>query len=91
MKNIDFSFPEIAPKKTRLGNILEENIPEKYTISDKLWQGHQRRKREHIEKGNGFGYYIFSNNSSYISTISARYYKDGSEILIKQDEKTLAN
>jgi DNA (cytosine-5)-methyltransferase 1 len=46
-----------------------------------------RRKQEHIEKGNGFGYSIFNENSPYTSTISARYYKDGSEILIEQQGK----
>jgi DNA (cytosine-5)-methyltransferase 1 len=55
-----------------------------YTISQKLWDGHQRRKREHKKKGNGFGYSLFRDDSPYTSTISARYYKDGSEILIDQ-------
>lgn len=62
-------------------------MDEKYTISDKLWEGHQRRKRENKLKGKGFGYSIFTEESEYTSTISARYYKDGSEILIKQDGK----
>jgi DNA (cytosine-5)-methyltransferase 1 len=69
---------------TRLGDILEDQIDEKYTISDRLWAGHQRRKAEHLQKGNGFGYRLFNSESSYTSTISARYYKDGSEILIEQ-------
>ncbi|NLB63598.1 MAG: DNA (cytosine-5-)-methyltransferase [Fibrobacter sp.] len=63
---------------------LEKKANRKYTISEKLWAGHQRRKKEHRKKGNGFGYSLFDNNSSYTSTISARYYKDGSEILIDQ-------
>lgn len=79
-----FSFPSPLKTKTRLGDILEKSIPNKYTLSDKLWSGHQRRKKEHLEKGNGFGYSIFDSDSEYTSTISARYYKDGSEILIKQ-------
>jgi DNA (cytosine-5)-methyltransferase 1 len=41
----------------------------------------------HKEKGNGFGYSMFDKNSEYTSTISARYYKDGSEIMIKQENK----
>jgi len=73
--------------KTKVGDILEEYVDEKYTISDKLWAGHQRRKKEHRAKGNGFGYSIFDETSEYTSTISARYYKDGSEILIKQEGK----
>ena len=52
-----------------------------------MWQGHQKRKLKHLENGNGFGYRIFNENSPYVSTISARYYKDGSEILIEQKDK----
>jgi DNA (cytosine-5)-methyltransferase 1 len=83
----DFSFPKSSGKETRLGDILEEKVDPKYTISDKLWAGHQRRKKMHEEKGNGFGYSMFNKNSKYTSTISARYYKDGSEILIDQGKK----
>lgn len=82
-----FNFPEPLGVKTTLGDILEKNVPSKYTISDRLWAGHQRRKKEHREKGNGFGYSLFSEKSPYTSTISARYYKDGSEILIEQKGK----
>ena len=60
---------------------------EQYTLSNKLWQGHKRRLKEHRAKGNGFGYSLFSRESKYTSTISARYYKDGSEILIEQKGK----
>jgi DNA (cytosine-5)-methyltransferase 1 len=82
-----FKFPEPSTKKTRLGDILEKNVDPKYTISDKLWAGHQRRKKQHEDKGNGFGYSLFNENSEYTSTISARYYKDGSEILVEQKDK----
>lgn len=80
----DFHFPTPPMLKTRLGDILEINVPEKYTISDKLWEGHQRRKSEHKKNGKGFGYSLFNSESPYTNTISARYYKDGSEILIEQ-------
>ena len=81
-----YKFPYPAPekKKTRLGDILEKNVDDKYTISDTLWAGHQRRKIEHQAKGNGFGFSLFNEESEYANTISARYYKDGSEILIDQ-------
>jgi DNA (cytosine-5)-methyltransferase 1 len=82
--DIEFEFPNTIEHTLKVGDILEDNVDEKYTISDKLWTGHQRRKIEHKAKGNGFGYSIFNENSSYTSTISARYYKDGSEILIEQ-------
>ena len=87
LDNVDFSFPEPIFKKTKVGDILQKDVEKKYTISDKLWAGHLRRKKEHIEKGNGFGYSIFDENSPYTSTISARYYKDGSEILIRQNDQ----
>lgn len=73
---------------TRLGDILEDNttVDPKYTISDRLLAGHQRRLLEHRKKGNGFGYSLFSADSPYCNTISARYYKDGSEVLIDQSQ-----
>lgn len=83
----EFAFPTPPKIKTKLGDILEKKVDDKYTLSDKLWGGHQRRKKEHAEKGYGFGYSLFNNNSKYTSTISARYYKDGSEILVEQKGK----
>ena len=74
-------------KKTQVKQILENKVPEKYTISNKLYLGHKRRLEEHKLKGNGFGFSLFNKKSSYTSTISARYYKDGSEILIEQTDK----
>ncbi len=85
LEDVDFEFPQAPKLATRVGEILDNDIDAKYTISDRLWAGHQRRKLEHKAKGNGFGYSLFSKNSPYTSTISARYYKDGSEILIEQE------
>lgn len=84
---IEFSFPDPLNKKTRLGDILDKEVEEKYTISDRLWASHQERKRRNKEKGWGFGYSLFNEDSEYTSTISARYYKDGSEILVAQEDK----
>ena len=83
----EFLYPETENTKTKVSSILEKNVPDTFTISDKLWAGHQRRKLEHEEKGNGFGYCLFNGDSEYTSTISRRYYKDGSEILIEQPGK----
>lgn len=82
-----FPYPEPTGIKTRVGDILEQNVDQKYTISDKLWEGHQRRKIENRKNGKGFGFSLFNEDSPYTSTISARYYKDGSEILIEQNGK----
>jgi DNA (cytosine-5)-methyltransferase 1 len=83
-KEIKFNFPAPTYEKTRLGDILEKEVNDKYTISDQLYQGHLRRKEEHKRKGNGFGFSLFNSESPYANTLSARYYKDGSEILIDQ-------
>jgi DNA (cytosine-5)-methyltransferase 1 len=71
----------------RVGDILEKRVSSKYTISERLWQSHQDRKNRHVQNGNGFGYRLFSRASNYTSTLSARYYKDGAEILISQKNK----
>jgi DNA (cytosine-5)-methyltransferase 1 len=83
-----YKWPDPNNKETRLGQILEKNadVDPKYTISKKLWSGHKRRKMLHKKKGNGFGYSLFDRSSPYTNTISARYYKDGSEILIDQKD-----
>lgn len=88
-KEVSFDFETLKEKRiaTKVGDILEPEIDDKYTISDRLWAGHRRRKEEHKKKGNGFGYSLFNEISEYTSTISARYYKDGSEILIEQKNK----
>ena len=86
-KEIHFEFPKPLQTSTKVGDILELEVDEKYTISDRLWAGHQRRKIENKAKGKGFGYGLFNENSEYTNTISARYYKDGSEILIEQKGK----
>lgn len=85
--DIDFHFPDEVKIETRVGDILVQNPDEKYTISDKIWASHQIRKERNRAKGNGFGYCLFNEDSNYTSTISARYYKDGSEILIQQEGK----
>lgn len=82
-----FEFPKPITQTIKLKNILEKNPDQKYTISDRLWIGHQERKERNKKRGVGFGFRLFERSSDYVNTISARYYKDGSEILIKQDNK----
>lgn len=81
----EFSYPEKINKKVKVGDVLEDNPDPKLTISDKLWAGHKRRKENNLKNGKGFGYVMVSRDSPHTSTISARYYKDGSEILIEQE------
>ena len=77
--------------KTKVSDIFEpeKTMDDYYTISDKMWIGHQSRKERNRANGKGFGYSLFNSNSVYCSTISARYWKDGSEILIDQSDKGL--
>lgn len=81
-----FQFPEIAPTTHRIRDILEEDVQARYTLSDKLWQYLQDYAEKHRSKGNGFGYGLVDLNG-IARTLSARYYKDGSEILIPQENK----
>lgn len=77
--------------KTKLSDIFEpeDTMDSFYTISDRMWIGHQERKKRNKANGKGFGYSLFNGDSVYASTISARYWKDGSEILIDQSWKGL--
>ena len=86
-RNIGFQFI-IQPKfpKPLLKDILEEEVEEKYTLSDKLWQYLQDYAAKHKAAGNGFGYGM-APLDGISRTLSARYYKDGSEILIEQSGK----
>lgn len=76
---------------TKVSDIFEpsETMDPKFTISDRMWIGHQNRKERNKLNGKGFGYSLFNADSPYTSTISARYWKDGSEILIDQSDKGL--
>lgn len=81
------SLPKILPaKRHRLATILKKNVDPKYTLSDKLWSFLQAYAKKHREKGNGFGYGLADPNG-VTRTLSARYYKDGSEILVAQAGK----
>ena len=85
--NVDFSF-DLTPvdPKPVVRDILETDADDRYTLSDKLWKYLQDYAAKHKEAGNGFGYGIADSNG-VARTLSARYYKDGSEILIKQEGK----
>lgn len=85
-KDIDFEFPSYPKKRLyELKDIIEPQVDSKYTLSDKLWQYLQQHKINSQAKGNGFGFGLVTPEYEYTRTISARYYKDGSEILIAQE------
>ncbi len=86
-QNFNFDFVlKSAKKQPTIKDILEPEVEAKYTLSDKLWTYLQNYAAKHKAAGNGFGYGI-APLDGISRTLSARYYKDGSEILIAQEEK----
>ncbi len=78
-----FNFPEPPEEEQKIKTILERTVDSKYTLTDNLWQYLQSYAQKHREKGNGFGFGL-TDYENVARTLSARYYKDGSEILIPQ-------
>ncbi len=81
-----FEFPELPDPNRKVKDILENKVDPKYTLTDHLWKYLQDYAKKHKEKGNGFGFGLVDLNGT-TRTMSARYYKDGSEILIPQKNK----
>lgn len=85
-----FNFDDLEVPEGRqpvLGDILETSPSPKYTLTPHLWRYLQDYKAKHQKAGNGFGYSVFGPND-VTRTLSARYYKDGSEVLIEQGRGT---
>ena len=87
---LDFEFPELKDTKPQLKNILQKKVDKKYTLLDGTWNALQRHKKRHTKKGNGFGYAV-ANKNGISNTLSARYCKDGAEILIDALNKLQEN
>ena len=85
MMNFDFSITPVEPKPI-LRDILEPEVDKKYTLSDNLWTYLQNYAAKHKAAGHGFGFGM-APLDGVSRTLSARYYKDGSEILIPQEGK----
>lgn len=81
----EFALTPVKPKPV-MRDILESDVDDKYTLTDNLWIYLQNYASKHRAAGNGFGYGM-APLDGISRTISARYYKDGSEILIAQDGK----
>lgn len=84
----DFDCLVIPEESPRLGSILDshESVDPKYTLTAHLWNYLKDYKDKHAAKGNGFGYSLFGPDD-VARTLSARYFKDGSEVLIAQPRK----
>ena len=86
--NFDFVYPNLPTEiKPELGDILEPEPDKKYILTAHLWKYLKNYKKKHEAKGNGFGYGLNEDFSGITRTLSARYYKDGSEVLISRGKK----
>ncbi|ENX33408.1 MULTISPECIES: DNA cytosine methyltransferase [Acinetobacter] len=81
LKNISKLFPEVRPT---IQDVLEKEVADKYILTENLWKYLYNYAKKHQAKGNGFGFGLVDpkNPGSVARTLSARYHKDGSEILI---------
>ena len=86
LKSILHNYHGLEEIEERFYSAKNKGVAEKYTLSNKLWKYLQNYAEKHRLKGNGFGFGLCDEND-IARTLSARYYKDGSEILIKQKGK----
>ena len=79
--------PRGAYKRPELKDIIHQKVDKKYTLGPGTWSTLERHKAHHAAAGNGFGYGLHSmpiSDGTVTRTISARYHKDGAEVLIGQ-------
>lgn len=79
----DFEWPHFPERGPTLESILDTDPPTKYTLTAHLWKYLQNYAVKHKAAGNGFGYGLVT-PADTTRTLSARYHKDGSEILVSQ-------
>ena len=86
--DVDFDWVDLEVPESGgvFADVQELDVPEKYTLSDRLWAYLQSYAAKHKARGNGFGYGLIGPDDT-TRTISARYYKDGSEVLVRQPGK----
>ncbi|NOU35920.1 MAG: DNA (cytosine-5-)-methyltransferase [Kiritimatiellaceae bacterium] len=85
-KAVDFKFPSFSGEPKPLKSILEPKCLAKYTISDRLWDGHVRRTQRNLDRGTGFTAFE-ANLDEPANTLVSRYGKDGKECLVPQSGK----
>lgn len=81
LRDIAAQYPAVRPT---FGELLESTVDAKFILTPVLWKYLYRYARKHQARGNGFGYGLVdpANPHSVARTLSARYYKDGAEILV---------
>jgi DNA (cytosine-5)-methyltransferase 1 len=84
-KRRKFVFPSFEGKPLPLSSVLEKQVDPRFTLSEAMWEGHQRRTQRNLDRGAGFTAFL-ADISKPSNTIVSRYYKDGKECLISQGE-----
>jgi DNA (cytosine-5)-methyltransferase 1 len=79
----DGTEPFLEHDRDKYFDFAKNRVREKYTLTDHLWSYLQNYAGKHRAAGNGFGFGLVTEND-ITRTLSARYYKDGSEILVYQ-------
>lgn len=78
LRDLEKIHPQQRPA---FGDLLDDSVDDKYILTPKLWDYLYRYAQKHRDKGNGFGFGLTGPND-VARTLSARYHKDGSEILV---------
>ncbi|MDX9800243.1 MAG: DNA (cytosine-5-)-methyltransferase [Spirochaetia bacterium] len=86
LHKLDGCEPYLEHDGNRFFDYINNQVQQKYTLTDKLWSYLQAYAAKHRSLGNGFGFGLV-NGDDIARTLSARYYKDGSEILVNQGEE----
>lgn len=83
-ESFDFALNPPVGRLLNVGDILENNVEAKYTLSDTMWNWIQNHTAKHQALGHGFSFGLIS-PEGITNTLTARYYKDGKEILVPQE------
>jgi len=86
LHKMDENEPFLEHDQDKYFNFKNDKVQDKYTLTDHLWEYLQNYAKKHQAAGNGFGFGLVTEND-IARTLSARYYKDGSEILVYQGKK----
>lgn len=87
-REVEFEFPKMKNAKPRLRDILEPDPGSEYVLTPGVWAALKRHKEACRARGAGFGYGI-ADPDGVTRTLSRRYYKDGSEILINRGRRRI--
>lgn len=80
----NYHFPQPTPSTKRIRDYLEESVDSRFYVSNKALKGFAEHAKKQKEKGNSF-HAVCRDTSDIAATIKSRYYKDGSDCLIRSN------